>query len=127
MLTLVRGLPGSGKSTYARKLAAQTGCLHHETDRYFIVNGIYQFNYAELAVAHRWCLNTARSLLEVKSDVVVSNTFVKLWELEKYIEVANELNCQFRVHSMPLEVNYGSSHNLPEGTLERMRSNWEIL
>ena len=31
-LTLICGLPGSGKSTMARKIAVETGVLHVEAD-----------------------------------------------------------------------------------------------
>lgn len=38
-LTLIRGLPGSGKTT----LAKQLGVLHVEADMYFMRDGRYQF------------------------------------------------------------------------------------
>lgn len=40
---ILRGLPGSGKSTYAKKLAEE-GWLHFENDMYFMKNGKYVFD-----------------------------------------------------------------------------------
>ena len=43
-LILVRGLPGSGKSTEAKKIA-KTGYYHFEADQYFITpSGEYKFD-----------------------------------------------------------------------------------
>ena len=39
-LYLVRGVPGSGKSTFAKQL----GGTHFETDTYFMVDGEYKFD-----------------------------------------------------------------------------------
>ena len=43
ILTIVRGLPGSGKSTYARKLAAETGCTLIEPDALLVKGGVKNF------------------------------------------------------------------------------------
>ena len=39
----MRGLPGSGKSTKARKIAGQFGVVY-STDDFFMVNGEYKFD-----------------------------------------------------------------------------------
>ena len=43
VLYLVRGLPGSGKSTFAKKLV-HSDFLVCEADKYFMVNGEYKFD-----------------------------------------------------------------------------------
>jgi len=43
-LILVRGLPGSGKSTFAKSL----GGVHIETDMFFIQDGEYKFDGAKI-------------------------------------------------------------------------------
>jgi len=47
----MRGIPGSGKSTTAKKLAGETGKIH-STDNYFMVDGVYQFNPKNLSENH---------------------------------------------------------------------------
>jgi adenylate kinase family enzyme len=39
----MRGLPGSGKSTKAKKIAGEKGVIY-STDDYFMVNGEYKYN-----------------------------------------------------------------------------------
>ncbi len=43
-LILIRGLPGSGKTTFAKELASTFGVKHYEADMFFEVDGVYKFN-----------------------------------------------------------------------------------
>ncbi|MBP9839028.1 MAG: hypothetical protein KBC84_10000 [Proteobacteria bacterium] len=42
-LVLMRGLPGSGKSTKAKKIAGNVGVVY-STDDFFMVNGKYMYD-----------------------------------------------------------------------------------
>lgn len=80
-LTLIRGLPGSGKSTLAKTLDAQ----HFEADMYFInEKGEYCYNGDKIGEAHEWCQQQVEKALAANQDVVVANTFVRLWEMKAY-------------------------------------------
>ena len=49
---IMRGVPGSGKSTVASKIKGENGIIH-STDDYFIdANGEYQFDKTLLAKNH---------------------------------------------------------------------------
>lgn len=75
-LILVRGLPGSGKSTHARVIANEIfRCARIEADMYFVKDGEYLFDASKLGEAHKWCLDNTRELLSDGVSVVVSNTF----------------------------------------------------
>jgi predicted kinase len=119
-LLLVRGLPGSGKSTYAKSL---NGYFHVEADMYFDVfeNGV--FDSSGLKCAHKWCLKVARNYLERGYNVVVSNTFTRRWEMQPYKDMAMELHAEFEVITMTGD--YGSIHNVPQSTIDEMRRRWE--
>lgn len=48
LLTLIRGLPGSGKSTMAKFIAGDTDAVHLEADMYFIKDGEYKFEQTQI-------------------------------------------------------------------------------
>jgi uridine kinase len=132
-ITLIRGLPGSGKSTMAKKILTKAGQSpdegHFEADMYFIMkDGEYHFNPALIKNAHAWCQAATREYIKTQidymtDDVVVSNTFVKRWEMQPYLDMANEFNLTSLV--LVADGNYQNVHNVPQEVIERMRLNWE--
>lgn len=121
MLILIRGLPGSGKSTQAKKYE---GFVHVEADMYLIgPDGVYRFDPKRLGEAHAWCRNTARAALAEGKNVVVSNTFTTRAEIEPYITMAHELGVT--MITVTMTGNWGSIHGVPEATMENMRRRWE--
>ena len=124
-LYIVRGLPGSGKSTLAKRLLNQGQVQQHwEADMYFTQEtGVYKFDPTKLSEAHSWCQSQVKKALEGGHSVVVSNTFVKHWEMRFYKELAK--NLQVNVQELVCEGNYRNIHGVPEAIVERMRSSWE--
>lgn len=124
-LVLVRGLPGSGKSTYARTLT-RYGFEQVEADQFFMRDGIYRFDAAQLQQAHAWCLAETTRIVGDGGRVVVSNTFVRVWELVPYLKLMHSPYCVPTV-VVTMQGNYGSIHGVPEDTMQRMQAQWEIL
>lgn len=127
-LYLIRGVPGSGKSTFAQELK-QRGVVDvvFEADRYFYDQfGDYNFDPSKLAEAHRWCLNSTISSLDVGSNVAVSNTLTTEKELEPYLRAAESMGVN--VVSLIVENRHGSSnvHNVPEETIARMKQRFSV-
>lgn len=120
-LLLVRGLPGSGKSTLAKNLIGWY--WHLETDQFWMKDGEYQFELARLGEAHQWCLDQTRKLLRSGFSPVVSNTFTTKKEMQPYFDLAREFDV---VPTVILCQNaFGSVHNVPPETLERMAGRFE--
>lgn len=128
-LILLRGLPGAGKTTFAKTL----GGFHVEADMYFDhpIRG-YEFDASLLSKAHAWCrsaVENAMSHADINnkdSKIVVSNTFTTDWELEGYYVLARLFH--YRVFTITVEnrhdgMNY---HNVPEETIEKMRNRFTI-
>ncbi|EGQ7833489.1 ATP-binding protein [Vibrio vulnificus] len=123
-LTLIRGLPGSGKSTLAQQLAKQTLAVHLEADMYFVdQQGRYQFDPTRLEQAHRWCLNKVCQYLKQGRAVIVSNTFVQHWEMKPYLRFAERHGLS--VETLVCTGEYGSIHDVPAQTIEKMRQRWQ--
>lgn len=127
-LYLVRGVPGSGKSTFAKSL----GGTHFETDSYFMVDGEYKFDFTKLKDAHKWCqdsVNTSMILNHTTGShevIVVSNTFTQEWEMKPYFEMAESWG--YRVFSIIVENRHGgvNEHGVPEDKIEVMKNRFEI-
>lgn len=117
MLYIVRGLPGSGKTTYAKSLGIPN---HFEADDYFYApNGGYFFDPRYIKEAHAHCKKRTELALAYDGNVVVANTFTTVWELRPYIDLAAKYGCDVILHTCT--GNYGSVHGVPEHTIQRMR------
>lgn len=125
-LTLVRGLPGAGKSTFAGSEAI-------EADQYFCQNkeGEYKFDPKQLKDAHNWCQQRTREQLESSSDATVANTFTQRWEMQSYIDMAKELGAELVVHDVydggqtDETLAERNVHGVPLEAIQRMRARYE--
>lgn len=132
-LTLIRGLPGSGKSTIARKL------LHeymneepvdwYEADSFFenpLDVDVYHFDAALLKEAHDWCyLNTFKSLRD-SFDVIVSNTFTRNWEMARYINLVDKVE-DLTIKVIEVKTQFESIHGVPADKMVQMQARWQNL
>ena len=118
-LILIRGLPGSGKSTLARQIAQSCGYFHIEADMFWIgIDGSYNFDITRLEAAHQWCQNHARDTLKYQ-NVVVSNTFTQIWEMQPYLDMTDNVTV------LACTASFGNIHNVPHDALMKMRERWE--
>lgn len=119
-LTLIRGLPGSGKSTLAKTLPA----VHLEADMYFVnEQGEYQYRAEEIGDAHQWCQQQTDYWLQKGKSVVVSNTFVKQWEMSVYKKLARKHKAKLNI--IVCRERYGNIHGVDDEVIERMRKDWQ--
>lgn len=122
-LFLLRGLPGSGKTTLAQSL----GGLNIEADRYFTYEGKYEFDASKLKEAHAWCQNAVKVWMTSEvPKISVSNTFTQEWEMQPYYDLAEKYG--YRVYSLIVENRHGgvNEHGVPEEKLVQMKNRFEI-
>jgi predicted kinase len=120
-LTLIRGLPGSGKSTMAHQIAIDTGALHFEADMWVDYSKPHT-PWAEKR-AHAICQSQARHALVFGGSVVVSNTFTRAREMQPYLDLACQYGAQVEI--ITATGDYGSIHNVPAEEIQAMRERWE--
>ncbi|MGO1298289.1 MAG: ATP-binding protein [Vibrio sp.] len=119
-VTLIRGLPGSGKSTLAQRLPG----VHLEADMFFInEQGEYRFQPEKLSAAHAWCQQRSEYWLEQGESIVVSNTFVRHWEMAFYKQLAYRYHAKLNI--IVCQQEFGSIHDIEPAVIETMRRRWQ--
>lgn len=124
-LVLVRGCPGSGKSTFAIEILMVEYVI--SADDYFTDNeGNYNFDITKIKDAHNYCRNKCQAYMEEGLDIAVHNTFTQVWEMEPYFKLAEEYG--YRIFTIIVENRHGSEniHNVPDETLIKMKKRFEV-
>lgn len=136
-LTLIRGLPGSGKTTYAvsKILKNEPNTKHFEADTHFETvdsltgEKVYNFNPKELPIAHNKCFENTKKALQDGYNVVVTNTFTQIWEMQNYINMVTALNktgkFDVRLKVLKATGNFKNTHGVPPESIDRMKNRWE--
>ena len=136
-LYIIRGLPGSGKSTLGAKLA-DTCYYYHPThggvrpysfsadDWFTDQDGSYNFVPEELSDAHEDCrARVLGAMLSEVENIAVCNTFSQAWEAEPYLKLCNMhgytpvvLECQNK---------FDNVHDVSQESVDAMAERWEKL
>lgn len=120
-LHLVRGIPGSGKSSFVRKTFP--GILHIENDMFHMHDGKYDWRSEHMKDAISWCAEMVETALANSMDVVVANTFTKKKFIEFYKKLADEYHAKFNVYRCI--GNFKNVHGLTNSTVKNFEDNME--
>ncbi|XP_067999167.1 NEDD4-binding protein 2-like 2 [Melanerpes formicivorus] len=134
LLLILRGLPGSGKSTLSRILLGQSReGIVFSTDDYFRQQDGYTYNAAHLGDAHDWNQRRAKQAMEQgKSPVIIDNTNTQAWEMKPYVEVALEKGYRVEFHEPdtwwkfdPEELEKRNKHGVTREKIAQMLERYE--
>ena len=120
-LQIIRGLPGSGKTTLA--VERYSHLMRLETDMFFARLGKYTFTLDLNRKAVQWFNKTVRDCCKAGMDFVVTGVFAAHTErLEKTIQTALDLG--YDVYIKTLTKNYGNIHNVPKAHFDSMKASF---
>ena len=136
-MVIMRGLPGSGKSSLVRQILRTYP--HAEVcsaDAFFIqADGSYQYDRTKIKEAHLFSQGRAEALCEDACNlVIVDNTHVKRWELQPYINTAAKfrytvliLEPQTPWAKDPVQLAKRNSHNVSENVIMKKLKEWQEI
>ncbi|XP_013923602.1 PREDICTED: NEDD4-binding protein 2-like 2 [Thamnophis sirtalis] len=100
-LLILRGLPGSGKTTLSHILLGQScnGIVFSTDDYFHQINGCWGYNVSQLGAAHEWNQNRAKEAMDLgRSPIIIDNTNTQAWEMKPYVKAALEKGYHVEFH-----------------------------
>lgn len=132
-IVILRGIPGSGKSSFAKRLSKSANVIVCSADDYYTHNGRYNFDSSKLKEAHEDCLRRfAKHVVNYGAVVtdpdilIVDNTNISIKEIAPYYELAEAFSFEplVRTTLCSPETAYNRCiHNVPLHVIERMHRN----
>lgn len=126
---ILRGLPGSGKSTKANEIGANVNVFGSDS----FWGDEYDFDESRIGEAHRW--NQKRVLDAINqnlSPIVVDNTNVSMYEFKPYVQMAikHGYDIEFVEPDTPWkfdanELASRNKHNVPLDVIQSMLDRWD--
>lgn len=136
-LIIFRGLPGSGKTTRARELAAQTGAILIEPDALMTQNGVYQYSPERYQEACFQCASIIEMLTLCDNplddgsvlvpDIIYADVLPRRADVQSIIDLyamrpdVKVIDCIIT----PEESLKRNRHNVRPEDIQRMAREWE--
>lgn len=132
-LIILRGLPGSGKSTIVNYISSIYKCSSCSADDYFVVGEKYIFDKLKLNDAHEACYTKAELCMMNNNDIIfIDNTNVTKKEYNKYIFLASKYNYNVNIleifcknRDVAVKFALRNSHEVSINDILKMLSKWD--
>ena len=121
-LYAIRGLPGSGKTSFAKSLNLN----FYEADQYFEKFNNGKFDHKLLKKAHKYCYESVKRELEKGQSAIVSNTMTTNDEILEYQNLAKQINVKFVSVVLENRHNGISVHDVPKDSIKKMNERFDI-
>lgn len=121
VLYLIRGVPGSGKSSLGETLCPG---LCFSADQYFERDGQYMWVGSQIPNAHHDCQQrTLEAMKQGHGQIAVANTFMAVKDMAVYKLYAAKHG--YTVFVLTCENDFGNVHGVPEDAVARMAAKWQ--
>ena len=129
-LYIVRGLPGSGKSTFARELSAKTGALFVEPDMFLVEDGVYRYTEARYSNAIIEAVDCIYAASRRNADVIFADVLAPKREIQALINMLVSRGDEYKVKVFTLKITPEESkkrnvHEVGHKDIDRMAEQWE--
>ena len=134
-IVIMRGISGSGKSTYIRKNFPEA--LLCSADQYFMKNGEYRFNPSELGEAHASCIrlftyycSNPLNIMPNSATIAVDNTNLRIEEIAAYVQLAVAFGHEVEIYRLVYPVETAARrnvHGVPRKSVEAMDRRFQDL
>jgi len=126
-VVIMRGIPGSGKSSYIENDYHYTSHIVCSSDHYMLdEKGTYKFHYTKLKESHNKCFyKFLEECLAPKrpQTIIVDNTNTNALEVIPYVKICEALDISFeivRLECHPQIAQTRQTHGVPTDTILRM-------
>jgi predicted kinase len=124
IMIIMRGIPGSGKSTAANELkqvllavgAREVGIFSTDDFWYREKSGIYDWDAKKIGVAHNWNQTRVKNAIAAGMHVIVDNTNLDGFALMPYFDMAARYDLDVIMHTVdtPVETCIERQKDRPE-------------
>ncbi len=128
-LILLRGLPGSGKTTLAKELSENGKYPVFSVDDFFTAtNGDYKFEFDKNHLAYKQCEENTKSAMQKDCPkIFIDNVFSLEWEMEPYFKMASEF--KYKVFVLTVENHHKGKniHNISDEQIQKMAAKYKVV
>ncbi len=128
-LILLRGLPGSGKTTLAKELSDNGKYPVFSVDDYFTdkKTGDYKFEFDKNHLAYKQCKeNTRQCMINDLDKIFIDNVFSLEWELEPYFKLASEFHYTIFVVTVENRHKGKNIHQISDEQIQKMAEKYKV-
>ncbi len=131
---ILRGLPGSGKTTFAELVKEK--CLPYETvvvsqDDYIVNSfGSIEYNPESEYGSKGGCFRRFLKAAEIADNIIVDGTNIENWMISPYIFAAEALGYGVEIHTFKIDPKTSrdrNTHNVPAGVIDNMAARFETV
>ena len=133
LMVLMRGLPGSGKTTLAKELKGPSGIVLSTDDYFCDKHGKYIYEPSKIGDAHQWNKHRAiQRLKQSRTPIIIDNTNLQAWEMKPYVQLALQYGYDIDILDVDTswklsskELARRNTHGVPAKKIEEMKGRYE--